>query len=265
MNVVLSTGMDFGATFGAERSWRDNALTFSVGTNYVVLDRLEDMTSTTQVNGTGVVMWRRDLGPRWNVSADVGVNALLSIDGTFTPALRPTVGASASYFPDWGHASLSVRRAVAPNLYLAKNTVSDSAVLGVSLPLPWLTPDPREPRLTVAATAGFNRTRTVDLESGDAEPSTSTSATSRSPTPRAAVTGWRSSCVVRPPGGDDAGSLTTTGRRSARCSAASPAGAPPRSRCAAACRSIAATRRRSVMNRAPAPGPTAAAPEPGGP
>jgi len=132
----------------------------------VSLDRVTPTltSSTDQLDLDLVGSWRRDFGPHWTALLDAGVRGIVPLDDQHDPVLQPTVGGQLGYFPHWGNASLSVRRAVAPNLYLARNTVTDVAVASAWLPLPWLAPERARPTLSVQGTAGVQRARLIDAD-----------------------------------------------------------------------------------------------------
>jgi len=165
-----STGFEAGASVGADRSWRADALGIHLGADFVRLtqDGAGMTTTSDQVLVPATLSWRRDLSRRWMSIVDVGATAIIPLIKVSATVVQPTVGASISYAPDWGSAALSVRRSVAPNLYIAQNTITDSAALSCWLPLPWLAKDPREPKLTFQTTLGVARTSILDAETSDA-------------------------------------------------------------------------------------------------
>jgi hypothetical protein len=65
--------------------------------------------------------------------------------------------------------TLSARRTVSPNLFIAENTVGETALASLAMPLPWLdeTPHARNPKLVGLASLGFERTQLIDSEMGD--------------------------------------------------------------------------------------------------
>jgi hypothetical protein len=176
---TTSTGMELGGSLGVDRAWREDSVGLVVSTAFVQLERRtpeavpDDDPSAYDVDGDdsmnlqAILSWRRDLGRHWSSMLDGGVTALVPLDEGDELVLQPTVGGQLAYFPDWGSAALQVRRSVAPNLYLAQNTITDSAVVSAWLPLPWLTSDPALPRLTVMASGGAQRTQIIALDTGD--------------------------------------------------------------------------------------------------
>jgi len=169
---TISTGSDAGLTFGLDRAWRDDAVGGSVGARYVTLERenpepMGGVTTEDNITVQGLLAWRRDISQRWNSVLDAGATALVPINAGEHFTLQPTVGGTLAYAPNWGSASLQARRSVAPNLAIARNTVSDSVFLNAGLPLPWLASDPGEPRLALQATVGGSRTRIIDTLNDD--------------------------------------------------------------------------------------------------
>lgn len=161
-----TTGIEVGVSGGADRGWKYSAVALQLGTSFVRLERETAVPPVTdQLNLNAVMSWRRDFGPRWTALFDGGVTAIVPLgDGEIV--VQPTVGAQAGYAPNWGSAGLSIRRSVAPNLYLARNTITDSAMIHAWLPLPWLTDDPLLPKLTVQLGAGAQRTQLIDTSDG---------------------------------------------------------------------------------------------------
>lgn len=167
-----SLGVEVGVSGGADRSWRHSAVGLQVAGAFVTLERRREMVApetTDQVNASAILSWRRDFGPRWTSMIDGGMTAIVPLDEGDQLVLHPTVGGQVGYFPEWGNGGLAVRRAVAPNLYLARNTITDSVVVNAWLPLPWLTDDPLLPRLSVQGTVGAQRTRLIDTSTGETE------------------------------------------------------------------------------------------------
>ena len=167
-----TTGIEIGGNVGIDRTWRYSAASMQLSSSFVTLERIVAMTpveSNDQVNASAIVSWRRDFGPRWSSLLDAGATGIIPLDEGDQLVVQPTVGAQLGYFPNWGNAGLNLRRSVAPNLYLAQNTISDSAIVHAWLPLPWLARDVHRPRLTLQTTAGAQRTRLIDTATGDVD------------------------------------------------------------------------------------------------
>lgn len=152
-----SGGSELGLSVGLDRGWSRSALGFGLTASYVTLEQAA--TTTDSINSNLLVSFRRDFSPRWTALVDSGVAAVMPFDDQVF--VQPTVGANLGYTPNWGQANLALRRAMAPNLYLAQNTITDSVNLNASLPLPWLSPDPNRPRLTTQGSIGVSRTQQI--------------------------------------------------------------------------------------------------------
>lgn len=168
-NASASTGIDLSARLGLERTWKRDALTVSVAPTYLQLTRpgagvdIED----DQLNLHVDAIWRRDLTRLWTGSLDAGATAVLPTTAGGRSTVQPTFGGQVAYFPDWGSATFQAHRAVLPNLFIAQNTLTDSASASCWLPLPWLRANPMEPRLTVQATLGGARVQLIDGTQGE--------------------------------------------------------------------------------------------------
>jgi hypothetical protein len=162
-----TSGQELGLSAGADRGWKYTAVAMQLSSSLISLERnTGDDPTTDQVNVSAVLSWRRDFGPRWSSLVDAGMTSIVPLDEGDQLVLQPTVGGQVSYAPNWGTAGLQLRRSVAPNLYLAQNTISDSAIVNAWLPLPWLTDDPLLPKLTVQGTLGVQRSRLLDTRDG---------------------------------------------------------------------------------------------------
>ncbi len=166
--MSTSRGYQIGGSLGLDRSWRFDAVGLNVGTSFVSLERDAGglAEGSDQMNAQATVSWRRDLNVRWTSTVDGGITSIVPLDDGDEIVIQPTVGVGVGYFPNWGSAGVQVRRSVAPNLLIAQNTVSDSAIANAWLPLPWLAADPMLPKLSVQGTLGFSRTQIIDSASG---------------------------------------------------------------------------------------------------
>jgi hypothetical protein len=81
----------------------------------------------------------------------------------------PNGGGQVSYTDLWGRAVLSARRTIAPNLYLAQNTVNDGITAQVAMPLPWLVEPGQAPKLNALGTIGVDRQQLIDSNTADLE------------------------------------------------------------------------------------------------
>jgi hypothetical protein len=79
------------------------------------------------------------------------------------------VSASLNYVPEWGTASLQVGRAVTANPFIAQQTVTESAGLSLTLPLPWFNRDRASdnPEWTASGALGGARSRVLNADTGD--------------------------------------------------------------------------------------------------
>lgn len=151
-------GTDVGMSLGADRGWKQTALAIMGGARYVLLS--QGATDNRSIHSNLSLSVRRDLSPRWSAVADAGGAWIAPLDDA-NHTIQPTFGVNVSYAPQWGAAGFQLRRAMAPNLYIAENTITDTASANASLPLPWLTDDPNLPTLTVAGALGASRSQVV--------------------------------------------------------------------------------------------------------
>jgi hypothetical protein len=173
---------EVGGNLGFERTFRKDTVALDASVSYLRLERIALPGAVLgskldhQINPRATVQWRHDIDRQWSVNADgglvfvnpVGVDKynpdMVRHGGTFA-----LFGAQAAYVQPWGRAVLSARRDVAPNLFLAQNTVNDSANLQLALPLPWLTETRRVPKLAALGSVGVARTQLINSDSGATE------------------------------------------------------------------------------------------------
>lgn len=153
-----SGGYELGGSLGADRGWKHSAVALAAQTRYVTLEQATG--DARSLNNALTLSYRRDFTPRWNAMADGGVVWVASLDDA-PSMVQPTVGVSVSYAPTWGMAGMQVRRTMAPNLYIAENTISDLALVNATLPLPWLTDDPNLPKLMASGAIGASRSQVI--------------------------------------------------------------------------------------------------------
>jgi hypothetical protein len=166
----VQTGSEIGARLGLDKSFRYDAVSATVGASYLTLERPNGtgMLDTAHlVNARGTLMGRRDLTKGWTGVLDVGGVAVMPTDGRGKSVVVPVGGGSLAYYPAWGTASLSVRRDVNPNLLIAQNTISSSAVAAAWLPLPWGKEDASSPDWSFQGTLGVSRTQLIDSTNGE--------------------------------------------------------------------------------------------------
>lgn len=170
-NGVDTRGVEAGAGFGGTYTRRRYAVGARLGARYIDLERASMAVDFNQraVLGDLRAVASRDLGRRWNVRAEAGARLLASVDGSFSNTVGPLGLASASYVNRFGEMSLTARHSLEPNLFVARNSTSDSAILRTSLPLPVLLDAADRPRLAINGTAGVQRLNTLALGGGDSE------------------------------------------------------------------------------------------------
>ncbi len=156
--AVDAGGYEVGGGLGADRGWKHTALAIAAQTRFVTLEQATG--DARSLNSALTLSYRRDFTPRWSAMADAGAVWIASLDDA-PSTVQPTVGVNVSYAPVWGMAGFQVRRTMAPNLYIAENTISDLALVNASLPLPWLTDDPNLPKLTVSGALGASRSQVI--------------------------------------------------------------------------------------------------------
>jgi hypothetical protein len=172
---TIVTSAEAGGSFGIDRSFLKNTLSFEVGTSVLRLERKADPGAPMgprldrQVNPRGRLQWRRDWSRRLSSAIDGGLAVVVPFGvDPYNPDVKrhvglfPILGAQGAYTDVWGIATLSVRREVAPNLFVAANTVNDVAQLAAAIPLYWLeSTTRRQPRLAGSASLGISRTQLI--------------------------------------------------------------------------------------------------------
>ena len=164
---IETDGTTIGASFGLDRSWKRDGLGVTGGLNYVTFTQADE--SHDQISTMIEAQWRRDLSLRWSTLVNAGLSTIIPIldqpeDDPREVVHSPTAGASLAYFPRWGSLRLGVRRAMTASLFLAQNTVTDSATLNAWLPIPWFVEDPLAPILTASGGLSVQRSQLVNLE-----------------------------------------------------------------------------------------------------
>ncbi len=170
------------ANLGIERTFRKDTVGIDASVSYLRLERITPPGSEVvsrqdrQVNPRGTLSWRHDVDKHWSTSADGGV-VFVNPVGTdrFNPEAErhsgrfAVAGAQVMYNKLWGRALLAARRDVAPNLFLAQNTIDDTANLQVAMPLPWLDATKRNPKLAAAGSIGVGHSQLINAETGATE------------------------------------------------------------------------------------------------
>lgn len=173
-------GVDVRLSFGGDRSWKRDGVGLTLTVSYIDLYRVlypnppeqpdpEEQENRAQINAGLVAAWRRDISRDWASVVGAGVTTMFPLESGLDPVLSPTAEATLAYFPVWGSFRLTAQRTVAPNLYVAENTIADAVALNAWLPLPLLADDPLEPVLTTSAGLSARRFQLVDLATDDRE------------------------------------------------------------------------------------------------
>lgn len=175
-------GLDGGLGFA--RIFQENSVALDVGASFLQLEHSTTASTMTpgmpgtgggpdrQLNPHGTVTWHHDFNREWSGSVNGGLTFVHPLNSTSTNAMGMIVdtktamftvyGAQVGYTEVWGHASLSASRGVAPNLFLAQNTVDENLSASVAMPLPWLDDTRRNPKLAGAGSVSVGRTQVLD-------------------------------------------------------------------------------------------------------
>jgi hypothetical protein len=182
MIAVTTDSYEAGGALSIDHSFEHDTLALEGGASYVYLKRLDpngvQMGSRLdrQLNPRAVITWKHDINREWSFNLDGGgvwVNPIGTDPYNPTDKRRsspfPVFGGTLAYTEAWGHVIVSARRSVSPNMFIAQNTVDESALASLAMPLPWLdeTPHARNPKLVGLASLGFERTQLIDSEMGD--------------------------------------------------------------------------------------------------
>jgi hypothetical protein len=178
---VTTDAYEAGGALGGEHTFNHDTVALDAGISYLWLQRLDPhgvqmgSRQDQQLNPRGSLSWRHDINREWSANANGGLVYVNPI-GTdpFNPTAKrradlfPTFGATVAYSENWGLATLTIRRAVAPNMYIAENTVNEGVAGTVALPLPWFdeVPHARNPRFVGLGTIGYERSQLIDSEQG---------------------------------------------------------------------------------------------------
>jgi hypothetical protein len=189
MSAVETRASEVGAAIGFDRRLRKHNFIFEGGGAFVYLDKFDPFIRQSgsrrdhQLNPRGVAIWQYDMSRRWSTNLDAGlvyVNPITDLFGrTLTDPYNPermpkggpfpTFGGVVAYSDVWGRATLNIRRQVVPNLLVAQNTVSDSAMVTFAMPLKFLDKNSsaRNPKVVGLGTAGYDRTQLYDPDAGE--------------------------------------------------------------------------------------------------
>jgi len=168
-DAVDTTGLELGVGLSADRVFKLTAIGFQAQGSFQRLGTQPmgaPIDNRDQVDVRGTVRLRRDLSEKWSAALEAGVVSLVPLEAGDKLFYQPIVAADLAYFPVWGSAGLALRHAVAPNLFLAQNEVTDSAVINAALPLPFIAGSRFDPKLTFLTSLGLAHTRFIDLTDG---------------------------------------------------------------------------------------------------
>jgi hypothetical protein len=181
---VGSDTREIDAGLGFARTFQENTLSLDAGASFLQLKQNTAASSmmpgmpgtddgaSRHLNPHGTVTWHHDFNREWSGSANAGLSFVHPLNGTTKDAMGNIVdtktaaftvyGAQVGYTELWGHASLAASRSVAPNLFLAQNTVNDNLGVSVAMPLPWLDDTRRNPKLAGSGSVSVGRTQVLD-------------------------------------------------------------------------------------------------------
>ena len=180
VGATTTDSREAGITLGYERNFRSNTLGIETGGSILRLERIvpagvvPGSRLDRQLNPRASLVWIHDINKHWSTDLDGGV-VYVNPYGTdpYNPMdvrkanLFPVFGGLVAYTEMWGRVIVSARRSVQPNLLIAENTVDDSAIAQLALPLPWLEDSSlRSPKLVGMGTIGVERTQLVDPTTG---------------------------------------------------------------------------------------------------
>ncbi len=186
---VSTMAREVGAAIGVDRRLRKHNFVFEAGGSFLHLDKKDPFVRQmgsrrdNQLNPRAVAVWQWDISRQLSSNVDVGVvyvNPLTKLFGRdlsdpynpmrqYNDGVFPIYGGVLAYSDVWGRASVNVRRSVTPNLFIAQNTVSDSASVTFAMPLKFLDKNGsnRQPKVVGLGTAGVDRTQLIDPELGE--------------------------------------------------------------------------------------------------
>src|SRR5262249_7003371 len=141
--AVMATtvnAFETGFTGNYEHNFDHDSVGVEGGGSYLRLERVAPIGAPIpsrfdqQLNPRGSVVWRHDITRVWSANADaglvwvhpVGTNKFDPSDEPTRSSFFPIFGGVVAYTQGWGRVVGSVRRSVAPNQYIAENTVDDS-------------------------------------------------------------------------------------------------------------------------------------------
>jgi hypothetical protein len=177
---TVSDTREVGASLGFERRFRNTTVTLNASASFLRLDAVAPPTSlvgsrfSEQLNPRGTVSFQHDFTKRWSVNGEGGIVFVNPVGTRNTDTSRKdgqfgVYGGQLAYTEPRGRAALIARRTVAPNPYLAQNTLDDSAHVQVAMPLPWVNDSSRRVKLAGLASLGVARTQAINADTGSTE------------------------------------------------------------------------------------------------
>jgi hypothetical protein len=181
---TITKSAEAGGSLGFDRTFRrGDALSLEVGASILRLERDADPNAIQgprldrQVNPRGRFQWRHDFNRRWSGALDGGAVWVrpYGTDPDNPTAegedhIFPIAGATLAYTDVWGRGALLARRDITPNLFVAQNTVNDTALVSLAMPLELLDDSRRrQPRFIFLGSLGVNRTALINAESAEVE------------------------------------------------------------------------------------------------
>ena len=170
--TIVKSG-EIGMSWGLDRTWKRDAISVEAGASVLALNRNKEAPMgerrDRQINPRGRATWRHDLSRKISSSLDAGLVVVVPFGTPLNPAEEqklgsfPLLGAQMAYTDVWGVATVAARRDVTPNLFVAANTVNDTASLAVAVPLYWLEGNRRaQPTLAGVGSFGIQRTQLIE-------------------------------------------------------------------------------------------------------
>ncbi len=164
-----TTAQTFNLDVGADHTFRIDTVGLHLRGTFIKLKTTNPLAGqpdldSDQINLVAEGRWSHEWLPRWGSTFAGGVTRTQSPNGEFDPVTRPSGSASLEYTPDWGSLRVQYSRAVAVDLFLAQNTLSDIVTFNAFAPV-WRFD---ESVLIGGATAGWGRFEAFGAELGEA-------------------------------------------------------------------------------------------------
>ncbi len=176
MNRTTTNVFETGLTGSFDRAFRSSSLGIQAGGSFLRLERIAPVgampgsTLQKQLNPRATAVFRYDIDKHWSVNLDGGaiyVNPIAkdkyNPDVELRSSVFPIFGGLLAYTESWGRATVSARRSVTPDLFIALNTVDDTVMTQVAMPLPWFDANQhaRSPKLVGMGTLAVEHAQLV--------------------------------------------------------------------------------------------------------